>query len=484
MTFTTAPLKLIRSSPYHHRARMGDLAGLAASVKEDGIIHSLIVREIPGVPGYELICGERRRRASERAGLTEVPIEIRVGLTEVEVIHLQAVENIEREGLHPMDEASYYGDLVDQGVDIIEIAKKFRRKRKDIERALKLLSLGPAARKAFGADLFDTGAALAIARVADPAKQRDILSAVENGALQPEEIEGYVERTYTNALADAAWTMTDADLVRSAGACSGCPKRSGAQRDLFDESAADRCLDVDCWRSKMAASYDRIANQAHASGDSGIVIFDGDMRGLFMPAGARPPLLKGSGYVDSDATCPHLSGHTWKEAISKSGGEPPSLHLVADPAGRPRLVYREASATRIVRKSDAAQAEVKAREAADPVREGEDKRATAKLRRDTVDALAKLCVDRDADAYEWIAKRLIELLSKRSVAGAAAQFKVDPLQLPGTIESNRRAKQVVLAIVIREVADADGPLPVSLSELAEIAGTTLTEIEAIARGAS
>lgn len=478
MTQATAPLHKIDASPYHHRAHFGDMAGLTASIVVDGIIHPLVVREKN--KRWELICGERRRRAAEKAGLKDVPITIREGLTDEDVIRIQATENLARQDLHPLDEAGYYSDLIDQGLDVAAIAKTFRRKKQDVTRAIKLLALGPPARKAFVDGMFDLAAALAIARVADPGKQKDILAAVDAGSLQSEEIESYVERTYTNALADAAWNMHDADLVRAAGACSGCPKRSGAQRDLFDDAQSDRCLDVDCWSSKMHAAYELLATRT--TGDTPeLMLADVDPRAVFMPSGAKPAVLRSSGYVDSEATCPHLNGHTWVEAISKSQSEPPTLYLIRDPAGRPRMIYRETAAARVVRKSDAAAAEAKARETADPVREGGQ---ASKLRRAVVERLAALGVERDADAMVWIARRLIDMASKRAVAHAAAQFGVEPVALSALIESNRKAKHVAIAILVREVADVAGELPPALAEFAELAGTSLEEIESMVRGAS
>lgn len=484
-TAQRAPLSKIDPSPHHHRLNWGDMIGLAESIKTHDVIMPLAVRVI--VEGrFEMISGERRRRAAEKAGLRDVPIVVKEGLSDAQVIAMQAAENLDRENLHPMDEAQYYADLADQGMSVDAIAKMFRQRKREILRSLKLLALAPPARKMFAAGGFDLGGALAIARVADPSKQRDILSAIEAGALQPEEIESHVERTYTHALADAAWRMDDERLVPAAGSCIGCPKRTGAQRDLFDDAQADRCLDVDCWGRKMAASYDLFAARVSEDGATGLVLYPGDAGSLFMPSGTRPPVLRASGFVDSEAACPHLSGRTWSEAISlASPTSPPTLHLARDLTGRPRTVYREAAVARIVRKSEAHALESAKRAESDPVREGVDGRAAARVRREIIERIAVLGVEKDVDSWAPVVRALIDVVfSKRVVALAAAQFEVMPDKLGAFIDSNRKAKQVMWALAVREIADTGGTeFPQALVDFAELCGTTIETQEA-AEGAA
>lgn len=470
---TTAPLSKIDPSPHHKRTWWGDMAGMTATAKEVGIIHPLIVRQIG--KRFQLICGERRRRAAEKAELREVPIRIVFPESEEEVILIQAIENLEREDLHPIDVASYYDDLIKAGMDIAQIAKRFRRKKNDVERTVKLLALGPQARKAYVDGMFDQVAALAIARLGDPTDQRDVIIALENNALQPEDVAGYIERTYTNSLADAAWRLDDATLVKSAGSCVGCPKRSGAQVELFEESATDRCLDRECWTGKMSASFERAQEKV---GTNGLQLYEGDPRPLFMPSGAKPALLRGSGFVDADATCPHLTGHTWSEALAKSvTKEAPTSYLIADPGGRPRIVYSGTLAAKLVRKGDAAAKQAEERAGADPVREGVDGRAEARVRREVIEKLSALVVKQDVDGWTWVAVQLLELISKRALATTAVQFNTEPTKLVEQIKSNRTGKAVAMVAMIREIAEDGGEYPQSLHDIAELANTSISEIE-------
>ena len=108
---TQADLTSIHPSPFNRRREWGDINELAASIKTDGILEPLLVRARPGVgKGFELIAGERRFQAAKIAGLKAVPVILRVA-TDGEAIRISAVENLQRENPHPLDEADSYLDL-------------------------------------------------------------------------------------------------------------------------------------------------------------------------------------------------------------------------------------------------------------------------------------------------------------------------------------------------------------------------------------
>ena len=477
------PTSKIDPSPTHHRSIWGDLAELASSIEQVGLIQALTVRPSPKTKGrYELIAGHRRHRACERAGIKTVPCLI-LDVDDATAVEMQARENLEREDIHPYDQAAYYGELVKQGFDPGDIAKRFKRKRRAIERALRLLNLSKPARDAFVRHKFDEEAAISISTV-DAGGQRDIVAAVEAGGLQPEEIVAYVQRTFMQPLEGVAWRLDDGELVAAAGPCTKCPKRSSVQRDLFEDAAqaaTDHCLDVACFQSKNVAVFDRLA--ATVGDETGIEIYAGDPRPLFMPGGTVPAVIRSSGMVDTEATCPHVSGRTWAEAAE--GLEPkPTMYLARDPTGRPRLMFREAVVARLVRKSDAAVADAAARAAADPVR-GEvasDAKAEAKLRRELVDKLAAAVAASDnADAWCWVVDRLIEMSSGRAVGQTAKQFEAaDTGALRAIVRdgSNRRARAVALALLVREYADISGPIPEAVIDGCTACGVDAAAIEA------
>lgn len=475
---------LLKTAPYHKRSNWGDMDGLTASVLEHGVIEPPVVRIVDDI--YEVICGSRRVRAALKAGLDQIQCLI-VEVDEVAALTMQVAENREREGLHPMDEAAYFEEFAKRGFSPGDIAKRFQLKPRDVERRIKLCALAPKLREAYIAGKFDDAAALALARLDSVPKQMEILGTVELGALQPEEIVSYCQREHTAQLEDVPWRVSDETMP--GGACTACPKRNTVQRDLFDDVRGDRCLDTTCYRDKMAAVWQRELEKPGAQ------VHEAEVYSLFIPqAGGRPAVLKSSGMVDADAQCPHLTGYTWREAINISirdngSGEAPTEYLAKDMDGRPRRMFRESLASRIVKRGDAAQAEASARSDADPTKATSTSsgRAEAKIRRAIVDQLAAKVSDSDVDAWGWIVEQLIGLCSSRAVASVITQFEEAIKELSDVTDSdglgqlvrksNRRAKQVALALLVRELADVVGELPKPLLELAAEADVDVAAIE-------
>ena len=118
------------------------LEELAESIEESGVIQPLVVREGHGEDGgYELIAGERRLRASKRAGLEEVPVVVRE-VSDAEAYALALVENIQREDLNPIEEAQAYERLKEElGLTQAELADHLGKSRSAIANATRLLNL-------------------------------------------------------------------------------------------------------------------------------------------------------------------------------------------------------------------------------------------------------------------------------------------------------------------------------------------------------
>ena len=109
-----APIESLKANPRNPRRtfRDEDLAELSESIKERGIIQPVVVREA-GDGTYEIIAGERRWRAAQRAGLHEVPIAI-VDATDVQSLEFAIIENVQRADLNPIEEAAGYLALIEQ----------------------------------------------------------------------------------------------------------------------------------------------------------------------------------------------------------------------------------------------------------------------------------------------------------------------------------------------------------------------------------
>lgn len=139
-------LKLIRISdiqknPYQPRKEFSKekIEELAQSIKENGLIQPIIVRQSP-VIGYEILAGERRYRASIAAGLSEVPVIIKKLSDQDMMIH-SIIENLQREDLNPIEEAKAYQSLIDKGYTHADIAEKMGKSRPYITNLVRLLTL-------------------------------------------------------------------------------------------------------------------------------------------------------------------------------------------------------------------------------------------------------------------------------------------------------------------------------------------------------
>jgi ParB family chromosome partitioning protein len=117
------------------------LMELVESIRQQGIIQPLIVRRIAGK--HELIAGERRWRAAQEVGLTEVPVIIRTA-SDLEVLELSLIENLQREDLNPIEEAQAYARLAGEfGMRQEDIAQKVGRSRAAVANSMRLLDLHP-----------------------------------------------------------------------------------------------------------------------------------------------------------------------------------------------------------------------------------------------------------------------------------------------------------------------------------------------------
>src|SRR2546423_5618389 len=117
------------------------LQELVDSIREHGIIQPLIVRRVDG--RHELIAGERRWRAAQELGLAEVPVIVRTA-SDLEVLELSLIENLQRADLNAIEEAQGYARLAEEfGIKQDEIARKVGRSRASVANAIRLLDLHP-----------------------------------------------------------------------------------------------------------------------------------------------------------------------------------------------------------------------------------------------------------------------------------------------------------------------------------------------------
>lgn len=139
----TIPVDMIRPGPYQPRKRMDEeaLQELAESIRSQGIVQPVVVRERPEDGEYELIAGERRWRAAQKAGLEDVPALIR-SLENAQALEVALIENIQREELTPLEEARAFERLTREFELTHEaMAERVGRNRATISNTLRLLRL-------------------------------------------------------------------------------------------------------------------------------------------------------------------------------------------------------------------------------------------------------------------------------------------------------------------------------------------------------
>ena len=139
--FKIIQLSEIQKNPYQPRKEFSKekIQELAQSIKENGLIQPIIVRQSP-VIGYEILAGERRYRASLVAGLSEVPVIVK-NLSDQDMMIHSIIENLQREDLNPIEEAKAYQSLIEKGYTHADIAAKMGKSRPYITNLVRLLTL-------------------------------------------------------------------------------------------------------------------------------------------------------------------------------------------------------------------------------------------------------------------------------------------------------------------------------------------------------
>ena len=195
------PVDRIARNPHQPRARFDDeeLAELAASIVEHGVIQPIVVRTTPD-GGYELIAGERRVRAARQAGLASVPAIVRDSSNEG-VLELALVENVQRADLNAIEEAAAYRELIDRfGLTHEEVAQRVGKSRVAISNALRLLDLASETRAAIVSGAISEGHGRALAAITVPELQRAVLQVVLQRHLSVRQTEELVRRRRAQGL--------------------------------------------------------------------------------------------------------------------------------------------------------------------------------------------------------------------------------------------------------------------------------------------
>ncbi len=194
-----------------------ELAELAASIDQNGLLQPLLVRPAPGLDGrYQLVAGERRLRAVASLGWHDVPVVVR-DVDDDTLLVLALVENLQREALGPLEEAQGYRALADQyGLTQDEIARSVGKDRSTVANMLRLLRLPVSVRKLVEEGDLSVGHARALLAIEDPLRMADLARSAVRGGWSVRQIERQVKRLTQVAKTAAATEKTSADPILQA----------------------------------------------------------------------------------------------------------------------------------------------------------------------------------------------------------------------------------------------------------------------------
>ena len=210
-------IDLLQPNRFQPRTQMdeGRIEELARSIRSNGVIQPIVVRKAEN--GYEIVAGERRWRASQRAGLLKVPVVVR-DIPDERLLAAALIENIQREDLNPIEEAHAYRRLGDEfGLTQEQIAESVGKDRSSVANYVRLLRLPPEVRDHVGGRALSMGHARALLSLPDAESQLRVGREIVQKGLSVRDTEALVKR-----------------------AVSPAPEKPDAPKDVHTRAAEDR----------------------------------------------------------------------------------------------------------------------------------------------------------------------------------------------------------------------------------------------------
>lgn len=225
---------------------------LSESIKIKGVIQPILLRPTKKEGAYELVCGERRYRASLLAGKTDIPAYIR-DLNDEEALEAQITENLQRKDVHPMEEAFAFKQLLEKHT-VEEVAARVGKKDYFIRQRMKLNDLTEDWQKVFYKNAVQVSDALKIA--AFPADvQKELYKQI--GGRSSIQLDNWTINRMQGKLSTAPFDIKDTGLNKKMGACTACSFNSGFA-SLFPDSAANPiCSNLGCFRTKCDNHFEK-----------------------------------------------------------------------------------------------------------------------------------------------------------------------------------------------------------------------------------
>ena len=209
-----APIEHLAPNPRNPRRAFGDLelTDLAQSIREHGVVQPVVVRPAAEAGRYEIIAGERRWRAAQRAGLHEIPIIVRQVDDRV-ALELAIVENVQRADLNPVEEAAGYQQLIDEhNYTQADLGHVIGKSRSHVANTLRLLKLPDVIRDMLVDGSLSAGHARTLVTAADPA---GLARRIVDEGLSVRQAEALAQQPVapTKSSAPRAATIKDADTL-------------------------------------------------------------------------------------------------------------------------------------------------------------------------------------------------------------------------------------------------------------------------------
>ncbi|MEO8153601.1 MAG: ParB/RepB/Spo0J family partition protein [Rhizobacter sp.] len=326
------PLNLCEAVSFNPRKRFdpAKLADLAVSVEKFGVMQPVLARPKANAKRggvlYEIVAGERRLRACKivaekrnESDIAVIPAIVR-NLTDFEARELATTENLQRDDLHPIEEAEGYEGLLLhpvtggeftpkrlQGYSVDELAARLGKSRGYVFGRLKLLALIQPAREAFFNGKLSASVALMVARMPAKVQETALPRLLDGWGGEPytaRSASEFLHKNYMLALRNAVFDIGHVGLVPKAGSCHACPKRTGANPDLFhDVKGDDICTDPACFDIKSKAHADQVLEKARARGQA---VVTGAAVKKIMPHGEQSLVV--TGHLNLDKPAEDLTG--------------------------------------------------------------------------------------------------------------------------------------------------------------------------------
>jgi ParB family chromosome partitioning protein len=224
---------------------------LSDSIKEHGVLQPIIVRKKDG--GYELVAGERRWRAAQKAGIEKIPAIIK-DLSDADVMEIALIENLQREDLNPLEEAEAYKKLIDEfGMTQEELSKRVGKSRSQIANTVRLLNLDEEIKKLISEEKLTAGHARALLAIEDKKERLKIAKKISESNMSVRETEETVKiktqekKKNKNQEINPVFIDITEKLQRALGTrvkVKGTEKRGKIEIEYYSEDELERILET------------------------------------------------------------------------------------------------------------------------------------------------------------------------------------------------------------------------------------------------